>query len=325
MGKHLTGKVALITGSGQGVGRGIARYFARQGAIVITNNTKPKQAGKVPAILVGEEREKWLALRGDAVTVAEEIRKEGGMAEPYFCDVSDFHAVGRMVEEIVKKYGALDILVNNAAVTRAGALVDLSERDWDLETVVKMKGMFNCMRHAVPYMMEKKWGRILNIASDAWTGLGNMAAYSAANAGAVGLTKACSMELDRFNITCNAICPQAESPGHIAGFAEVLATLKEAVGQSEMRPQHKAEVDSDHQDAIGLAPFLAYLCSDYGKDISGAVFSVCASGKIGLYDDPKLISQIEHPNGIWTVEELAGTLPESLLKGYENFARVSKY
>ncbi len=325
MEKYLSGKVALITGSGQGVGRGIARYFARQGAIVITNNTKPKQEGQVPEILTGEAKERWLALRGDAATVAKEIEEEGGKAEHCFCDVSDYGAVGQMIGDIVKKYGAIDILVNNAAVTRAGALLDLTERDWDLETVVKMKGTFNCMRHAVPYMKERKWGRVLNISSDAWVGLGNMAAYSAANAGLVGFTKACSMELDRFNITCNAICPQAESPGHIAGFAEVLATLKSAVGQSEMRPQHKAEVDSDHQDAIGLAPFLTYLCSDSGKDISGAVFSVCASGKIALYGDPKVISQVEHPQGMWTQEELVQTLPKSLLKEYENFAKISRY
>lgn len=325
MANSLKGKVALITGSGQGVGRGIALYFAKEGAKVITNNRKPMKVGDAPSELSEEEKKQWLSLRGDAQTVADEIRAMGGEAEPYFCDVSDFNAAGKMIDFAIEKFGKLDILVNNAAICTAGALLNLSEKDWDKETIVKMKGTFNCMRHAVPYMVKQGGGRILNCASDAWVGVGNMAAYSAANAGVVGVSKACAVELARFGITCNVYCPQAASPGHITGFSEVLRTLSGALGKAEMDPVRKAEVDKDHGDAVDMAPFLAYLCSDAGKDISGAVFSVRASGKIELYSDPVVVRKIQKDDAPWTVEELTQIVPETLLKGVKNYADSNQY
>ena len=189
----LQGKVALVTGSGQGVGRGIAEFFAEEGAVVITNNRKKKQNTAVPEYLTGEAREQFLAMSGDAETAAEAIRKKGGKAEAYFCDVSDYAAVKEMIDHIVQKYGRIDIVVNNAAITQAGGLMLLSESDWDRQTVVKLKGAFNTMRLAVPYMIEQGGGSFINVASDAWVGMVNAAAYSASNAGLVGLTRSCEI------------------------------------------------------------------------------------------------------------------------------------
>ena len=320
----MKGKVARVTGSGQGVGRGIAMFLAKEGAKVVTNNRKPMRAEDVPAELSEQEKKQWLSLRGDARTVAEEIRAAGGEAEPYFCDVSDFAAVGKMIDFTIQTFGRIDILVNNAAICTAGSLLDLSEQAWDRETVVKMKGAFNCMKHAVPYMIGQGGGTVLNGASDAWVGVGNMAAYSAANAGIVGLTKACAVELDRFGISCNVYCPQAASPGHVAGFAGVLRTLEQAVGKAEMDPVRLAEVEKDHGDAVDMAPFLAYLCSEHGKGISGAVFSVRASGKIELYSDPVVVKKIAKDGAPWTVEELKAAVP-GLMDGYQNYAKSNQY
>ncbi len=120
--KALEGKIALVTGSGQGVGRGIAQYLAAQGAIVITNNRKPCGKIEPPSHISGEEKREWLSLRGDANTTAELIISDGGKAEAYFCDVSDYNEVGKMIDHIVGKYGSIDIVVNNAAITEAGSI-----------------------------------------------------------------------------------------------------------------------------------------------------------------------------------------------------------
>jgi hypothetical protein len=107
--------------------------------------------------------------------------------------------------------------------------------------------------------------------------------YSAANAGIVGMTKAMAMELWRHGINCNAFCPQGASPGHVAGFAKTLKTLSEAMGKEvTMSAEKKAEIDANHADSEGLAPFLAYLCTDQGKQYTAQVFSVTASGKVEM-------------------------------------------
>jgi 3-oxoacyl-[acyl-carrier protein] reductase len=121
--------------------------------------------------------------------------------------VSDYTTAGKLIQTAVDAFGRVDILVNNAAGLGFGMLATTTEADWDNQTVPKLKGTFNCMSHAIPFMMEQKSGRVLNVASDA--------AYSAANAGIVDLTKAAAKELWPFGVTCNAFCPQAASRGHV--------------------------------------------------------------------------------------------------------------
>ncbi len=324
--KALEGKIALVTGSGQGVGRGIAMYFAAQGATVITNNRKPGEKIEPPTYISDEEKRKWLSLRGDANTAAELIIAGGGKAEAYFCDVSDYNEVGKMIDHVVKKYGSIDIVVNNAAITEAGSLLDITESDWDKQTVVKMKGAFNTMKHAAPYMIKNGYGRFLNCASGAWTGLGNAFAYSAANAGIVGLTKAAAQELFRHNITCNAICPQANSPGHIAGFAKTLQTLSKNLGKEvTMSKEKHDEIEKLHGDAQNLTPLLVYLCTDDAKDITGAVFSVTASGRASIYTESEETNFIMKDGSTWTLEELKEAVPNELMKGYVNIAMKGKW
>ena len=161
--KRFEGKVVVVTGSGQGIGRGIALYFARNGAAIVTNNRKPLDMKKVRASytdLPEAEQEKLIAMRGDAQTTADQIRKEGGQAVPCYADVSKADDAKRLIDTAISAFGRIDILVNNAAGLGQGTVLSTTEAQWDMMTQVKMKGAFLTMHNAVPYMIKQGGGTI---------------------------------------------------------------------------------------------------------------------------------------------------------------------
>lgn len=323
MSKKLEGRVAVITGSGQGVGKGIAIGLAREGAKVVTNNRKPlgKKAVTENPNLSEDDNKKFFALRGDAASTAQQIKEEGGDAVPFFGNVAEYATAGEMIQKAIDTYGRIDILVNNAAGLGTGMLMDTTEADWDYQTVPKMKGTYNCMHHAVPHMIEQKFGRVINVSSMAFTGLPGLFAYSAANAGLVGLTKAAAKDLYSMGVTVNAICPQASSPGHFVEFTKMIKKLEKAgIRIDEKRIK---EVEDDHGPAENLAPFFAYLATEGAAPISGAVFDITASGRITLWSDPVPVQTIKKENPPWTMEELIKAVPETLLKDYTTNATIS--
>ncbi|MEH7096495.1 SDR family NAD(P)-dependent oxidoreductase [Neobacillus vireti] len=338
MTKSLEGKVAIVTGSGQGVGRGIALFMAREGAKVITNNRKPKSNDTISVNesfqslgvkgtpeFNAEEMKKILELRGDAESTAQEIMMEGGEATPFYGDVSDFETAGKMVQLAIEKYGRIDIVVNNAAGMGFGPFVKMKESDWDYQTVSKLKGAYNLMSHAIPHMIKQGFGRILNCASDAWTGIANLSAYSAANAGIVGLTKSTAKELDRFGITVNAYCPQAASPAHMS-FRATLRTMMEENGiKMDPNDNRVEESEKEHGPAENVAPFLVYLCTEPGSYVNGAVFTVTGGGRISVYSDPKIINEIKKADEPWSVDELIKQVPETLLKDYVSIGKDREF
>ena len=322
MAGRLEGRVAVVTGSGQGVGRGIALVLAAEGARVVTNNRGPRAA--VPAPAPGSaEREQPIAPRGDAASTAAEIVAAGGEAVAFFGDVADGATAGRLIEAALDAFGRVDILVNNAAGLGSGGLAATTEADWEHQTAAKLTGAFNCMRHAVPRMVEQGSGRVINVASDAWIGMPGLAAYSAANAGLVGLTKSVAKELLAAGVTVNAICPQAASPGHQEEFTAMKAKLAAAgmsIPEATMR-----EVDAAHGPAEDMAPFVAWLATDEAASVSGAVFSVTANGRVSLYSDPAPVAEIAHGGLPWTLDDLSRAVPEELLKDYVPLARRGRW
>ena len=142
--RSLKNKVALVTGAGRGIGKEIAKTLASCGAFVIVNyNSSPDAAEQT----------------------VKEIIKQGGMAAPVQCDVSDFDACGKMMEMIINNYGHLDILVNNAGITRDGLIMKMSEEDFDRVLDTNLKGAFHTIRHASRYFLKQKSGKIINISS----------------------------------------------------------------------------------------------------------------------------------------------------------------
>jgi 3-oxoacyl-[acyl-carrier protein] reductase len=239
----LTGKNALVTGAGRGIGKAIALELAAKGAFVIVNYNGSKEAAEQ--------------------TVAE-IKAAGGDAIAYQCSVSDYEACGAMITALIKEYAHIDILVNNAGITRDGLLMKMSEEDFDAVINTNLKGCFNTICHMSRYFLKQRAGKIINISSVSGI-LGNagQANYSASKAGVIGLTKAVARELASRGINVNAVAP---------GFVETDMTdaLSDSVKEN-LKSQIPLGKIGHPQD---IAKAVAFLASPDANYITGQVLSV---------------------------------------------------
>jgi len=185
-----TKRVALVTGSIRGIGLQIAKELCKRGVKVALNDIDEPDSS--PAL--------------DALSC---ISQAGYTANYYQCDVRDYTHIVRMVNAVVKDFGTLDILINNAGVLgKMASIVELKEEDWDAVIDVDLKGTFLVTKAVVPYMIDRDFGRIVNMASIAGKeGNANQTLYCSAKAGVIGFTKAIAKELAVYNIRINAVCP----------------------------------------------------------------------------------------------------------------------
>lgn len=236
-------KVALVTGAGRGIGRQIALTLAKEGMFVVVN---------------------FNGSRERAQEVVDTIKENGGDGVIYQCNVSDYAQTENMVKDLVKSYGHVDVLVNNAGITRDGLIMKMSEEDFDAVIETNLKGCFNTIRHLSRQMLKQRSGKIINIASVSGV-LGNVgqANYAASKAGIIGLTKTMARELASRGITVNAI-----APGFI--HTEMTEVLSDAVKESAVAqiPLGKFGETED------IAEMAAFLASDKAKYITGQVIHV---------------------------------------------------
>ena len=316
MSELLQGKVAIVTGSGQGIGRDVALCLAEHGAKVITNNRKPGSSldafEKTEIPFTDEERAALESVKGDAKTTADRIVAGGGEAVPFFGDVGDFATAGRMVQTAIDSFGRIDIIVNNASSNWVGNIADMDEDLWDISVVSKLKGAFNLIHHALPHMKAQGYGRILNSSSDAFLGLQGYAAYGAANAGIVALTKAAAGDLRGTGITVNAYTPLAKT----RAWYNAAATYRMQGVPAEMIEAGAPEAMK--RTAEGMVPFLAYLASDDAAAISGNLFKLAADGEIGLWSQPEVVRQITTDADAWAIDVLRERVPGELMAGLSN-------
>ena len=187
MGKRLDGQTAIVTGAGRGIGHAIARELAATGANVVINYVTSARA---------------------AQELAREVEGLGVRTLIVQADVSDYEQAGEMLKMAMQTFGRIDILVNNAGITRDKMLKNMSKEQWDEVLHVNLDSLFNCTRQVLPFMLERKSGRIVNISSFVGQA-GNIgqANYAASKAGVLGFTKAVALEVSRQGITVNAVCP----------------------------------------------------------------------------------------------------------------------
>ncbi|MEO8434066.1 MAG: SDR family NAD(P)-dependent oxidoreductase [Pyrinomonadaceae bacterium] len=251
----LEGKIALITGGGRGIGRAIALAFAREGASIAVAARTSQQVEDV----------------------ATEVRTEFGVeAAPFVVDVSDAAAVQRLFSEVGEKFGrSPDILVNNAGIAESAALHKTDDELWLRHIAVNLSGTFYFMRAAVPAMVQRGWGRVINIASIAGkTGAPYIAAYSASKHGVLGLTRSVALEVASKGVTVNAICPgYVDTEMTSRGIENITArTGKNAddalAAIKRMSPQNRL-VTAEEVAALALL-----LASEDGRGITGQAINV---------------------------------------------------
>lgn len=255
MGLNLQDRVVLVTGGGSGIGRTIAQLFAAEGGRVLVNDVRQEGIDETVAL----------------------IKNSGGQAASALFDITDLDTVTRSISTMQKDFGNIDILVNNAAVlTQHGMFLESDPAKCDLEIKVALYGSMNCCRAIVPGMIERQYGKVVNIVTDAArVGQERQCNYSAAKGGLISFTKSFAKEVGRYNINVNAVSPGAtNSPIR----QEVVRELIEKVGQqkADEREEKVRRMYALRRigEPVDVANAVVFLSSEAARHITGQVLSV---------------------------------------------------
>ncbi|AUI50317.1 SDR family NAD(P)-dependent oxidoreductase [Arthrobacter crystallopoietes] len=275
----LAGKVAIVTGSGRGLGLAYAQELARQGAAVVINDVDEQVAGEAVATITGA----------------------GGKAVAVVAPVGSTETAQQLVKTAVESFGGLDILVTNAGVLRDKSLLKMTDEDFDLVINVHLRGTFTCVREAYAYFKENKVaGRIITIGSP--TGQrGNFGQtnYAAAKAGIVGMVRTWALEMKRAGVTANAIIPVAATA--MTKTVPFFQKAVEADERGEAMPDFFRK-DLGFGTADDVAGLVAFLASDAAAKVTGQAIGV-GGDRLQLWSHPEAVAT-EYKDGGWSYEEL---------------------
>lgn len=273
--KLLEGKVALVTGAGRGVGRGIALELAAAGAKVVVNDVGTSPTGEGTDL-------------SPAAEVVAEIVRNGGQAVADTNSVADWDQAHAMVKTAIDNFGRIDIVVNNAGILRDTIFHRMTKEDFDSVINVNLAGVFYVSRAAAPYFKEQGSGNFVHITSSSGL-VGNFGQvnYCAAKLGVVAMSKAIAMDMQRFNVRSNAVAPWAWTRMVNTIPAETEAEKKRVEGLKKLVPEK-------------IAPFIAALASDQASDVNGQVFGV-RNNEIYLFSQSRPIRTAHTADG-WTPE-----------------------
>jgi NAD(P)-dependent dehydrogenase (short-subunit alcohol dehydrogenase family) len=295
---RLDGRIAVVTGSGRGIGAECAKLMASEGAKVVINDLGGSTDGTGAARIADE--------------VVEEIRAAGGEAAANYDSVADPEGGQAIFQTAIDAFGGLDILVNNAGILRDKTIFNMEEADWDAVLNVHLKGHYCCSRPFAKYIRENNRTncRIINFSST--SGLfGNFgqANYGAAKAGIAGFTRVLALELAKYGTTVNTISPGA--------LTRMTIPLREARGQQVQ------ETDIDSGGPQHVAPLVAWLASEDAAGISNQILHA-ASGMIGIMQQPRIIKSFRKKSGAWTLDELDDFIPQLLEARQKNDEAAQK-
>jgi NAD(P)-dependent dehydrogenase (short-subunit alcohol dehydrogenase family) len=290
MSRHLEGKVAAVTGGGRGIGREVSRALAAQGAAVVVNDLGVSVAGQQETVSPADD-------------VAKEIKAGGGNAASNHMDISTPEGGEGLVNQAIKEFGKLDILVNVAGILRDRMIFNMTIEEWDAVINVHLRGHFCTMRPASAHMRERRFGRIINFSSNSALGSPGQPNYAAAKAGILGLTFSAANSLQKYGITVNAIMPGAAT------------RMTDTIPEGRLpgtRPASEEAVGTP-MDPANVPPIIVYLASDEAATVNGQCFG--ASGyRITRYTHVEP-DRILSSNGPWDIDQLFKIFKSTLGSG----------
>ena len=304
MPNNLEGKVAIVTGAGRGIGRGVAKLMAEEGANVVVCDLGGNVDGSGSDVSVAQQ-------------VVNDITQTGGSAVACTESVVSMEGGEKIIQTAIDNFGRLDIVVTCAGILRDRMVFNMTEQEWDDVIAVHLKGTFTVVKHACILFRQQRSGRVITFSSESGlVGNSGQANYGAAKSGIAGFTKVVAKDMGRYGVTANSIAPRATTR-MIAAIPDSAAEIRTRGGVASLSGDGTDAGNIRDLDPDGIAPFVCYLASDYASNINGQTFLVYGD-TISLVSQPRPERAIWTETGHWEIDDLSQRARNYLTAGIAN-------